>query len=91
MPTEHVRRSSFERKSNSKVRTHEGMESTPVTGHIKAPILQLKFNDERDIDCPDDADKKMDLHDSNHREMKPYTFNQGHRGIDYPEIDTNLH
>ncbi|KAH3768342.1 hypothetical protein DPMN_169554 [Dreissena polymorpha] len=73
-------------KTSSAVRTVTVVipkEHRTITGHIKAPILQLKFNDERGIDCPDDADdKKMDLH--KHRSM-PSPIHPSQLGIEYPE------
>ncbi|KAH3861826.1 hypothetical protein DPMN_024777 [Dreissena polymorpha] len=82
-PTVHVTQFSLERTINPNFSNYEGLESTPVTGHIKAPILHLKINDERGIEYPDGADdKKRDLH--KHRRM-PYPICLSQEGINYPE------
>ncbi|KAH3803107.1 hypothetical protein DPMN_156807 [Dreissena polymorpha] len=54
-PKLHVEQSSSEKTINPNVSNHEGLLSTPLTGHCKAPILKLKFYDEANY-------KKMELH-----------------------------
>ncbi|KAH3773691.1 hypothetical protein DPMN_175059 [Dreissena polymorpha] len=74
-PKLHIKQTSSEKTINPNASNHEGLVSTPGTGHCKSPILQLKFNDEADY-------KKKELH--KHIKM-PSSIRPSQKVIVYPE------